>query len=330
MIERRPEATLEFGASDLAAMHRADLIGDKERFGTAAQAFGQIDEPMGVAQRRKREVGHHGGDIGGGKDPSAQAIERSRQVDNDAIIALAQSREQGRARGFVETQHLLEWLLAGEDRQFAAIARHGRGQQLAVDALGVLEGLAQAAARLEVEAQGDIAEMEVEVHERRAQLAFLDKEPSRGDRQRRRADAAARTDKRKKPDRPRRVAAARLGIDPQCRRQCTVEHLARYRLDEIIGNAQCRELAVKADIVDRPDGDKADQGAAQPGELGDGAGRIGDAGDIDEQNMRRRAGANRADRRVDAADLHASLQPAELGNRAADRLARHLVGDATE
>src|SRR3546814_2277438 len=91
----------------------------------------------------------------------------ARQVDDDGIVGAAQRLEQG-VDGVGIVLHLGgEVLLRRHDRQVLGELGRRAGDEQAVDAGGVLQRLAQAARRLQVERQRDGAELEIEIDQRR-------------------------------------------------------------------------------------------------------------------------------------------------------------------
>src|SRR6185437_16403468 len=98
-VERTADAALELGPADLAAMARAYLVGDHERLRPAFQRLRQLNETMGVAQRRERQVGDDNGGVGGGDDLARHSVEAAWQIDDQTVVILGERREQRRHGG---------------------------------------------------------------------------------------------------------------------------------------------------------------------------------------------------------------------------------------
>ena len=167
---------------------------------------------------------------------------------------------------------------------------HGAGDEEAVDPGRGFQGLAQTAGRLEVEGQGDGAELQIQVQEHGLLLALLAEDPGQADRHGAGADTAARTD----DGDPLGLLGFALGdllnrlaglLGPRDRGR---QGLLGHRLDQVVGHAGADQLAVEADVVDRADAD-------QLGLVGEGRGqrqhrrqrRVG-LPEIDDHDPRRR------------------------------------------
>ena len=84
--------------------------------------------------------------------------------------------------------------LGRQHAQIIADLDHRALDEQAVDARRLLQGLAQPAARVEVELQRDGAEMQIEIDERDPLTPLCGHQPGAGDRRGRRADPAAAAD----------------------------------------------------------------------------------------------------------------------------------------
>ena len=151
-------------------------------------------QPHGVAHRAHRLVGDEDAQIGDVEGPPVGRRGQPRHIDDDVMELRAQHRKEGVDRPDGEFHLLVQRLLGAEHEEPLAIGRHQPFEQQVVDAQRVGERIAQAGARLDVEEQGAIAALHVEIDERDATGLAVGEMPGEIDRHCRGADAAAGTD----------------------------------------------------------------------------------------------------------------------------------------
>ena len=169
----------------------------------------------------------------------------------------------------------------GEDPEVLRNLHHRALDKQAVNARGLFERIGQSAPGVGIELQGNGAEMQIEIEQRRGLVALFRQNPRAGNRGHRRTDTTAAADERDdlaeaSPNRRRRAAFL----------QSRGQRLAAYRLHHVIGRAGREEIAEKRDVIDHAERDDLDVLAthsAGRAELGDRRRRIAE---IDDQNAR--------------------------------------------
>ena len=213
-------------------------------------------------------VGHHDAEIGHLERPPVGRRRDPRDVDDDIVELLAQRRDERLDRNGGEMQIFAQRLFRAKHEQPLADRRHYPLEQRVVDAQRIAERLAQPGVRLDVEHQRAIAVLQVEVDERNPAALPVGEVPGRVDRQRRRADAAARPDEGDQGSELSMDQARIAGMGPAARQRLG-QQLRVERLDDIVGNPGMQQITIEADFVAVADRDHRDAGLADIGELVD-------------------------------------------------------------
>src|SRR5205823_220870 len=151
-------------------------------------------EPDRVAQTGKAVLAEHDHLARRGQHDAVHRADAAGQVDDDPDEFAAQFVEQHVDRAGVDGDVLRRGGLGCQHAQIIADLDHGALDKQAVDARRLLQGLAQAAARVEVELQSDGPEMQVEIDERDPLTLLGGHQPGAGNGRGRRADPAPAAD----------------------------------------------------------------------------------------------------------------------------------------
>ena len=248
-VVREGEADLAFHAG-LELLERdvglaGDLVGDDVDLGLAVADRHQLQQPVDVAQRLQRQLGDD--------DDVVEAAEQRRLAHDEVARQVHDRHVEVGADGVGEHQHLVvgqahgvvEGLLGREHVQALAELRHRVLQEGLVDPLGVVERLAQAAGRLDVERERDVAGVDVHVDERGAPRQLLGHDEGGVDRERRDADAAAGADHADDAALGADAVAGLLEADED-----RAELVGVDRLDQVVAGAGAHDPAEVVDVVD--------------------------------------------------------------------------------
>ena len=213
----------------------------------------------------------------------AQGVGPARQVDDEALVGLAENVEE--RLDAVAGEHDLagQALFRGHDRQSVGHLGGSAGDEQAVDPGRVLEGLPQSAGRFLVERQGDGPEFEIQVDQGRPHAEVLGEQPAEVDRHGRGADPAPGAEDNDLARVLRHRGRRSAGADDRLlgALQRPGQGLLVHRLYQVVGHAGLGQLAVQRDVVDLADAD-------QTGVFGESGGQR----------------QHRAQRRVVVADVH--------------------------
>ncbi len=206
---------------------------------------------------------------------------------------------------------------------------HGAFDEQPVDPTGIVDRIGQATARLEIQRECAGAEVDVEIEQRRGEMLVRSEIPAERGRQRRGADTAAGAD-----DRGRDVAldhfdiAAARGAENRLR---LIERVAQRRrgkrLEEVVVDSACEQIAVEPHIIDLPDGDHHGARFANLGQRIDIVERVAAFRQIDEQDVGAGTDRERLDRVAQTALVAFLRRPAEFDDHRTQHVERILVAD---
>jgi hypothetical protein len=194
---------------------------------------------------------------------------------------------------------------------------YGVRDEHVVDAVGMIERLAQGRARLGVELQRAIAALQIEVEQRHAAFAAGGDMPGEVGGDRRGADAAAHAEHRDQ------LAGARRRISRTAvedRPEGAVDQRHHERLEEILRDADRFEVAVQDDVVAVADDDNLEAGRRFLGKPPQRQHRIGEPAHVDDDEARRGAARQLFDRPVDAAVHDLPVDHPDIGQTAAHQV----------
>ena len=159
-------------------------------------------------------------------------------------------------------------LLAAEDVERVGLADHRPVDEERVDPARMLQRLAQARRRLEVQRQGDGPELQVQIDQGHSASAPVRDGPGDTGRKHRGADAATRAADGDQPAPP--IALLTLGGALDDIQQRLLYQSRRDRLDQIVADAVVDQVAEQSDVIAVTDGDHGHAGLAHLGQLVDG------------------------------------------------------------
>ena len=181
----------------------------------------------------------------------------------------------------------------------------------------MLQAFEERVAWRQVELQGGIAALKIEIDEDHAPLQLLGDVPGGIDGDHRAADATLHAQDRDELADPQ----PRLHLVADKQRLAAARELIQHqRLEEIFGHADIAEIAIERDIAALADHDHRGRGIAHVGEAIERLERLGDARYVDDQNPRRALLLNLAGRIAQRAAQDGAVTDADLHQAFADDL----------
>ncbi len=163
--------------------------------------------------------------------------------------------------------------------------RHRPFEEDAVDPMGVCQGLAQPAGRLDIERQGAIAVLQIEIDEPYAALLLVGEIPGEIGSQSGRPDPAARADQ---GDDLAELLIDRAALaDAALRSQSLCQALARDRLHKVVADPRLYQIPIQLDIVVIAERDDRHPRLAHVGQIVYPRDRQINSAQIDDQGERR-------------------------------------------
>ncbi|WP_082188315.1 hypothetical protein [Azospirillum baldaniorum] len=247
-------------------------------------------------------------------------------VHDDVVVAGLETVQHRQGGGRRDVDHVLHRLLRRQDGQPVGGGDHGAFHEHVIHPVGGLHRLAQRRLGPQVEGQSHRAVLQVEVDQRRAPARPVGQPAAEMHRHRGRAHAAARADHRHQlAQTARRLVRRGAGTGGA---QRPLQQVAGQRLEQIVGDSDPAQVAVEADVVAVADRDDPHRRVANPGQRLHGGQRLGDAGQIDQQQVGRALASEIADGAADVAGPHLAGQ--QGWRRAVQEGGAGRVGDVGE